>query len=61
MADKKLAPIHDQGAQASELGLTRDDCPYAAEGDNREAWLEAFDAAEANKADAAEATAPAAE
>lgn len=61
MSEKKFAPIRDQGTQASELGLSRDDCPYA-DGDNREAWLEAFDDdAEAAKALEAEAAAPAGE
>lgn len=59
MADKKLAPIADQGRQASELGLSHADCPYA-EGDNRDAWIEGFDDAEAAKAPA-EPAAPASE
>lgn len=41
--------VADQGKQASALGLTADDCPYL-EGDNREHWLKAFEAAEAKKA-----------
>lgn len=60
MADKKLAPIADQGRQASELGLSHADCPYA-DGDNRDAWIEAFDDTEAAKALEAEAASPAAE
>lgn len=52
MADNKLAPIADQGRQASELGLSHADCPYA-EGDTRDA--------EAAKALEAEAASPTAE
>lgn len=45
MADENTEnPITEQGVLAAEQGCSRDECPYA-EGDNREAWLAAFDAA----------------
>lgn len=47
MAAKHVA---DQGKAASELGLPRTDCPYL-DGENRDNWLEAYDAAEAKKAE----------
>ena len=50
MADAvEIDPVEDQGKTAKEIGLTTDDCPYTAEGDNRDKWLAGFAAAKAPK------------
>lgn len=41
--EQDFSPVHQQGATAKEIGLTRADCPYAADGPNRAAWLAGFD------------------
>jgi len=47
-APKDTNPIAEQGEAAYDLGLTRADCPYG-EGDNRDAWIDAFNAKAAKR------------
>jgi hypothetical protein len=42
--EQDFTPCHEQGATAKAIGLTRDDCPYKADGPLRDAWLAGFDA-----------------
>lgn len=42
-SEQDFSPVYDQGVTAKEIGLTRDDCPYTADGPLREAWLAGYD------------------
>jgi hypothetical protein len=42
--EQDFTPCRDQGVSAKVLGLTREDCPYVADGPLRDAWMAGFDA-----------------
>lgn len=42
--EQEFTPCRDQGVAAKGIGLTREDCPYKADGPLRDAWLAGFDA-----------------